>query len=180
MDAASFGALFDSFTHTAFRLETRQTYEVSAEDESFRAFREGAAQPERSVRTSPWMRRIALSTAQGKEWSRIHLIRHPLSEYLRWELGGYVESQAVGERIGLVDLDEHPEHTNVGPDFWLFDAETDHPQAVLMHYDDAGNLLGREHATHALLVKDALDYTRRLLADIAIPLNTYLAGRSVA
>jgi hypothetical protein len=47
------------------------------------------------------LRRIALTTAAGKSWSRIHVIQEPLSEYLRYELIGYVESMAVGEEIRL-------------------------------------------------------------------------------
>jgi hypothetical protein len=37
----------------------------------------------------------------GKSWSRVHVIQEPLSEYLRYELIGYVESMAVGEEIRL-------------------------------------------------------------------------------
>lgn len=173
MDAASFDALFDSFTHATFRLESLQTYAVSAEDESLRSFREGTPRPERSVRTSGWLRRIALTTATGKSWSRIHLVRHPLTEYLRYELVAYVESQAVGEQIGLVDLDEYPELAASGPDFWLFDWSGDAPFAVIMHYTEDGQVLRREHVTDPARVVE-LDRTRRCVTEVAIPLNAYL------
>jgi hypothetical protein len=78
-----FDDAFDQFRVSAFRLETMQYYSVSAEDARIRAFREGTPRPERSVRTSPWLRRIALTTAAGKLWSRVHVIKEPLSEYLR-------------------------------------------------------------------------------------------------
>lgn len=175
MDAASFGALFDTFTSQVFRLEGLQSYAVPAEDDSLRAFREGTARPERSVRTSPWLARIAESTAARKVWQRVHLIRHPLSEYLRHELLSYVESQAVGEQIGLVDLAEHPELEDPGPDFWLFDWDTDAPFAVVMHYNDEGAIVGREHTTDGQRL-DRMASIRRAAWGAAVPLNVYLAG----
>jgi hypothetical protein len=97
-----------------------ERYSVSAEDARMRAFREGTPQPERSVRTSPRLRRIALTTAAGKSWSRVHIIQEPLSEYLRYELIGYVESMVVGEEIRLA----YPPQGQSLIDFWLFDAGT--------------------------------------------------------
>src|SRR6266702_3867836 len=46
-DVASeeFGALFTGFSHTAYRLETLQEYDVSYEEEPYRAFLEGAQRP---------------------------------------------------------------------------------------------------------------------------------------
>lgn len=180
MDAADFGALFDSFTDTVFRLETLQYYDVSAEDEDFRAWRERAPLPEYSVRTSSWLARIAATTiTAGKQWSRAHLIRHPLTDYLDWEIRGYLEQQAVGEQILLVDLDQHPELSDVGPDFWLFDERTDHPGAVLMRYDEAGRMASRELAVEPATIQELAEIKARVLG-AAVPLNTYLAGRRVA
>ena len=56
---ADLGACFDLFERSAFRLETLPVYAVAAEDERLRAFRLGLPRPERSVRTSPWLARIA-------------------------------------------------------------------------------------------------------------------------
>jgi hypothetical protein len=140
-----FDQVFDQFTVSAFRLETLQHYSVSAEDARMRAFREGTPRPERSVRTSPWLRRIALTAAAGKSWSRVHVIKEPLSEYLRYELIGYVESMAVGEEIRLAD----PLEDRVLVDFWLFDAGTPEAFTVLMHYNDDGVVLGYERVDKA-------------------------------
>lgn len=139
MTPEEFDKAFDQFEVSAFRLETLQHYAVSAEDARMRAFREGTPRPERSVRTSPWLRRVAVSAAAGKSWSRVHLIEEPLSEYLRYELIGYVESMAAGEQIRLAyPPEDRPELV----DFWLFDAGTPKRFAVLMHYNDDGEILG--------------------------------------
>lgn len=108
MTPDEFNAAFDTFRVSAFRLETLQQYAISAEDTALRAFREGLPRPERSVRTSPWMRRIATTTIAGKSWSRVRLVLHPLTEYVRYELISYVESVVVGEEIRLVDLNATP------------------------------------------------------------------------
>ena len=122
-----------------FRLETRQSYAIPADDDELVAFRTGAPRPERSVRTSAWLRRIAAQTVTRQVyWSRLRVIDYPLSEYTRFELVAFVESRAAGEEIRLVE-------SSVGvDDFWLVDGGTEHAVGVLMHYDDAGHLQGRE------------------------------------
>lgn len=134
-----FDALFDTFTHSAYRLETLPAYAIPAEDPSYLAFQHGLPRPERSVRTSPWMRRIAVTTAAGKKWSRTRVVDTPLTDYQRFQLPAYLESQTVGERIDVVPRDVVGD---LGPDFWLFDAFTDHAHAALMHYTDTGEFEG--------------------------------------
>lgn len=156
MTPEEFDQVFDQFRVSAFRLETLQRYSVSAEDARMRAFREGTPRPERSVRTSPWLRRIALTTAAGKSWSRVHVIQEPLSEYLRYELIGYVEAMAVGEEIRLAS----PPEGRALVDFWLFDAGTPGAFAVLMCYDDNGVILGYERVdtpSELLALEDVRD-----------------------
>lgn len=172
MIGEDFAALYDQFTHTAFRMECRQTYAVPAEDASTRAFREGLPRPERSVRTSPWLRRIAVTTAQGKDWSRLRLVEWPLTEYTRHELLGFVESQAAGERIMLAD---RAEVGYDGPDFWLFDAGTDRARAGLLHYTDDGEIKHRELVADPGYTAWLTEVKDQALRG-AVPLNTFLAA----
>lgn len=167
-----FGRFADSATsRSVFRWEALQQYQVAADDPSLRAFREGTPRPERSVRTSPWLARIATSAAAGKRWSRVRYVDEPLTEYVRWELLAYVESQAAGEQI-LVTRE-----TSGLVDFWLFDgAEPKDRYAVLMHYDETGAAVEFEYCDDP----EALAGWRQAagkLTDGATPLNTYLAGR---
>jgi hypothetical protein len=170
-----FDAVFDEFSSEVFRLETLQSYAVSNEDAGLRAFREGTPRPERSVRTSAWLRRIAVTSARGASWQRVHIVTHPLSEYLRYELVGYVESQAAGEHIMLADRDTHPELTGLGPDFWLFDADTAGAHAVLMRYSDDGEPLRFDYTTDPGVLASCRAQRGRALA-AAIDLNTYTAS----
>lgn len=174
MTLDEFDALFDGFAVSAFHLETRQNYAIAEEDERLRAFREGLPRPERSVRTSPWLRRVAVTTAAGKRWGRVHVIEHPLSEYLRYQLIRYVESQAAGAEIRLADRGEHPELTALGPDAWLFDAGTAQASGVLLHFDDAGHLLDIEAVHHSVGVAE-LERQRQVALTHSVSLAEYLA-----
>jgi hypothetical protein len=169
--SSDFDALFDSFTHSAYRLEALPSYAMPVEDASLRAFREGTARPERSVRTSPWMRRIAVTTAAGKVWTRTRVHDIPLTEYQRFQIPAYIEAQAVGDRTSLVDRSLVGD---VGPDFWLFDAETDHPYAAVMHYTDDGQFEGFDYVTGAVRISMLASVRRRVEAH-AVPLADFLA-----
>lgn len=175
MTFEEFDALFDRFTVSTFRLETLQQYAVSEEDERLRAFREGTPRPERSVRTSKWLARVAVTTAAGKRWSRVHIVDHPLSEYLRYELVGYVESAAAGEEIRIADRRADPRLAELSQDFWLFDAETDAPFAALIHYTRDGEVFGFEYTDDAAALR-RFRAERDLALEHSIALNTYLAA----
>ena len=174
MTLDEFDALFDRFAGSAFHLETHQNYAISEEDERLRAFLEGLPRPERSVRTSPWLRRVAVTTAAGKRWGRVHIIEHPLSQYLRYQLIGYVEAQATGEDIRLADRGEHPELTALGPDSWLFDAGTEQAFGVLLHFDDAGHLLDIDAVRDTAGIAE-LERQREVALAHSVSLAEYLA-----
>lgn len=179
MSPEEFTALFGRFSHDVFRLECWQNYAVSDEDASLRAFREGTPRPERSVRTSPYLRQVAVTTADGKSWQRVRIVEHPLTEYLQWELLAYVESQAAGEEILIADRGAAPELATVGPpDFWLFDSQAPagaEAFAVLLHYDEHGQLLEREYTTDRQVLARCR-HRREVAIAHAVPLNTYLAA----
>jgi hypothetical protein len=170
-----FDAAFDAFATSTWRLEALQWYAVDEELERIRAWQEGLPRPERSVRTSPWLRRMAVSTAAGKQWGRIHVVTHPLSEYVRYELGGYIESAAAGEEIRIVDQAAHPGLDNIGPDFWLFDEGLPGEFAIIMSYDDDGHWLGAQR-TDVPAVLERCKKAKVLAMQYAVPLNAYLAS----
>jgi hypothetical protein len=170
---ADLAGCFDLFEHTAWRLETLQAYDVPAERERIAAFRQGQPMPERSVRTSPWLKQIAESTTAGKRWSRTHLLDQPLSEYARFEIATYEESAEAGEVIYLADRIAHRGLIDLDRDFWLFDEAGDHPFAALMTYDATGSYLGAD-VTGAPEIIARLTAQKRLTERFATPLRTYL------
>ncbi|MDH6134431.1 hypothetical protein P3T37_003834 [Kitasatospora sp. MAA4] len=132
-----FNRLFQTFESSAFKMETRDRYDVEGEREEFQAFLDGADMPE-DWEDSPWVRSM---TGAGKRLQRVHILRSPLNDYLRFELGwGYVGNVRAGEDIRIIDLadreiDGLPEH-----DFWLFDDA----RVYRMHYGEDDEFLGAE------------------------------------
>jgi hypothetical protein len=175
MSPEEFDACFDRFTTSVIRVETLQRYTVAEEAERVSAFLRGEPRPERSVRTSPWLGRIATTTAVGKSWQRVHVVQHPLSDYLRYQLVGYVESQACGEQIRLATHTTDLADAVAVGDFWLFDARTNNPYVVDMHYVGEGRWLGAALVTEPDQVR-----IRRVAADLiwsaGSPLNQFLAA----
>jgi hypothetical protein len=174
MGPEEFDSYFDHFGEVARRLELRQEYMSPGEEARIRAWREGQPRPDRSVRTSPWLRRVAVTTAAGKRWERIHVVRHPLSEYVRYQLQGYVESAAAGEEIWIADLSADPSLATLTSEAWQLDPASENALALLMHYDEAGRWMGAE-ATRNPAVLDRCRREWAIAMAHSVPLNVYLA-----
>ena len=162
-------ACFDAFERSAVRIETLPAYDVPAEAESLRAFARGLPLPERSARTSPWLARIAQTTAAGKTWSRTRVVGRPLTPYERFQLGyGYPPSAAAGEVIRIADRSAHPELAALSGDFWLFDGAF----AALMTYDQGGAYLGSEVTSDPGVIARCRQQAA-LAARCAVPLGAF-------
>lgn len=176
LTAQEFDALFDDFTSTVFRLEALPRYAIGgAEAERIAAFEHGLPRPLRSVRTDPWLARIATSTiTAGKSWSRLRVVDDPMTDYQRYQLESQREAQAVGEEVLLVrraDVGFDP-----GPDFWLFDERDPlRAHAVLMHYDADGRIERRELIDGDMCESRQLWRVKKLALRHAVPLNSFLA-----
>ncbi|MBV9312934.1 MAG: hypothetical protein JO100_04145 [Pseudonocardia sp.] len=176
MTLDEFDALFDSFRCSVVRLETLAEYNVGgAEAERLRARRERRPRPERSLRTDPWLARIAVSTVNdGKSWERVRVVDNPLTDYQSGQLESYKESQACGEQIRIAyRSDVGPD---LGPDVWLFDAGEPDEHAAVMHYTPDGRFLGAD------LIMDIGQFSvaiARVRAH-ARPLNEFLATMTSA
>lgn len=152
------------------RLEARPAYAVGgAEQERIDAYHARRPRPLRNVVTDPWLARIAHRTMTASaQWKRLRVVDDPLTDYQRYQLASYRESQAVGEQVLIA---RRGDVGDVGPDFWLFDAL----RVVVMHYHLDGRLDRRElRADH-----DTIDICTATLARVsaaAVPLNEFLAG----
>lgn len=171
MTPEEFDALFDSFRHDVFRLEGLPAY-AGEEDDRLQAFYSGQPMPERSVRTEPWLARIALTTiTEHKSWLRVRVVDEPMTEFQRYQLEPYRESQAAGEQIRIVTRAELGDN---GPDFWLFDGGTGDARGIVMHYSDDYRWLGADLITDPVLLA-GLDGRRQAAVAKAVPLNEFVA-----
>ncbi|QNP64962.1 DUF6879 family protein [Streptomyces genisteinicus] len=158
-----FGRLFGSFERTAFRLETLAVYSVEEEREEFEHFLAGGDMGP-AWDDNPWVRSM---TDEGKQVSRVHVLRSPLTDYLRYELAAYPGNIAAGETIGIIDLSDRtvtglPDH-----DFWLFDDR----DVYRMHYTPEGAFTGAEPLP-ARCLAEYQGYRDRALAE-AVPFADY-------
>jgi hypothetical protein len=132
--SAEYWRLFDGFRHTAFRLETLQTYED--EPEPLRCFLAGEPRPPMPGKER-WVARISAARASGKAMSRAHLVREPLTDYMLYELQwSYPPNVEAGEDVWIV-----PEPARLpARDFWLFDSR----DLLWLNYDADGRMTGAE------------------------------------
>ncbi|MFJ2580605.1 DUF6879 family protein [Kitasatospora aureofaciens] len=143
---AAFDALFSGFAHTARRLETRTHYDIENERESFDQFLNGEAVDLGWF--APWLDTMRTQTGAGKTVARVRVVPPELTDYLRYELHLAESNTTAGEDIRYLDRATANDLCLPDRDFWLFDS---HILAVL-HFTDAGQLLGAEIITDPAIV----------------------------
>ncbi|HET7012341.1 MAG TPA: hypothetical protein VFI65_00415 [Streptosporangiaceae bacterium] len=165
------GDLLDQARAELFRLEVLDSYDVATDGGDFARYVAGEQGPD-MARKGPWLDRLRQDAARGLHNSRVHVVRSPLSDYLRYEMEwGYAPNAAAGEDIRILDLAEVSEPTGLTEhDFWLVD---DH-QAVVMHYDDAGHFEGASLAPGAELGR--YQHAARAAWQAAVPFSRYWAA----
>jgi hypothetical protein len=173
LDSAEFAALFTSFRHTAYRLETLQQYGVGYEDESFRTFLADEA-PETDQARDKWTSMVRAAVANGKTFQRIHLVSEPLSDYLRYELEWwYRPNTEAGDDVRIlpeymVPAGELPTLAALG-DYWLFDSR----DLWVMRYHSDGRFQYAEQITDpaAIVIRS---YWRDAALHYALPYTDYV------
>lgn len=152
-ESEEFGALFGSFAHSVFRLETLQVYRGQRDLDLLDRFLEGKPRPPDPAKAE-WTAMITSNVQAGKAVQRVHVVLEPLTDYLRFELTwGYEPNVAAGEDIRIIPVGQDnswpvdvPHH-----DYWLFDSAGLYD----MHYDSDGVWLGAEHVTDPVKILDA-------------------------
>jgi hypothetical protein len=141
------------FRWTAFRLELRDSYAVASDGSDFSRYLAGEDLPD-ATRKSAWLDELRADTAAGKTWQWVHVVRSPLSDYLRYEFEwGYAINIHAGAEIRILDLSEQTRPAGLpDEDFWLLDGQN----ALVMHYDNAGRFVGADSAA----AKDLPRYRR--------------------
>lgn len=122
LTADEFGRLFETFEHTAFRLEPRDRYNVAGEQEGLRRWLAGETPDDEEEQRRPWLDKMRAATAAGKRVERVRVVTEPLSDYIRFEMDGTVYNDAAGEDIRYLPR-HHPVAAQLpGEDYWLFDS----------------------------------------------------------
>jgi hypothetical protein len=143
---SEFGANFDTFKSSAFRLEQLSLYSVEEESTAFEAYKSGKEIPRQF--NSEWNTLLSEAAVAGKVIERVRVIDGPLTTYQTFEiLMAYRTSVTLGEDIRFLlrsEIDHYETFIPVNRDFWLFDNE----KCFLMEYDYVGKLLGISQVPH--------------------------------
>lgn len=166
-DRDAFQELFTGLSESWFRLETLQDYSAgdTAPQQEFLAGR-----PRRPVPSS-WETMIRDHVAAGRTLQRVHVVREPLTDYVRWELHAYQATVEAGEDVRVIPVPDGgswPPGVPEGYDFWLFDDR----DVWSMDYDDTGRLLACELNTDPHAVERHRSWRDAALR-ASVPLRDY-------
>jgi hypothetical protein len=168
----SFRQLFTSFERTARRLEARDGYDISKEQESFQRFLAGEPDDaNEQVDRDPWLSNVRAATATGKQFERVRVVPEPLTDYLRFELRGTRHNADAGEDIRYLDRDQANTLDLPAHDFWVFDSS----RLVLMYFTADDRHLGSELVTEPEMVRRHERWLDLAMAH-ATPYQQYLAA----
>lgn len=158
---------FDSFEREAFRLEVQPTYTMPQEAESLARFLRGEPRPEEH--NAAWRERVQGYRAAGKRVGRVRVVRHPLTDYQRYQFAwGIPGNIGAGEDIRVLDVtDGAPEGLPLGQDWWMFDWA----RVVHLNYRPDGTQINRETVNG-----DISPYRewKRLAVEAAVPFEEYV------
>ncbi|MEU6314186.1 DUF6879 family protein [Streptomyces sp. NPDC047014] len=141
VDRATFRRLFETFAHTAWRLETRRGYASDREDPDYRAFLETGSAP--CDPNEPWFVNIRRQTDAGKRVGRVRVADNPPSQEQLFLLDYARHNASAGEDMRYLWREDADRLQLPSEDFWLFDSRL----VALMRFDDGDNLLGVELIT---------------------------------
>src|SRR5437667_805683 len=100
---AEFSRLLESFSHSAWRLETYDTYHLDYEAADFQQFLAGRSAPPTEISWwRPWLDMVTAMTREGKRVGRVRILAEPPTDYQRWELWAALWHAQAGEQIGYL------------------------------------------------------------------------------
>ena len=178
MAASSTNALgFDDYFERAevniFRLETLQCYGNAGEDPARAAFETGKPHLITPAKRE-WITLVRDRIAAGCTMQRVHVVKEPITEYLRFELTwSYQPNVAAGEDIQIVSVTPGcpwPGGLLERTDFWMFDYSV----LYALRYDRDGSWIATEQVTEESAIQRARRW-RETALQLAMPWQRYIA-----
>ncbi|MEU0978265.1 DUF6879 family protein [Streptomyces griseus] len=150
-----FEGLFRTFSHSAWRLETRRRFASDEATDTYRQFVESG-----SVDwdlDDPYCELIRTQTAQGKRVERVRIVDRPPTTGQLYLLNNAKRNSGLGEDIRNVWRSDADFLQLPSEDFWLFDSRL----AAKLRFDDDDHLVDVElitepaEITRYSLIRDA-------------------------
>ncbi|MFF7437064.1 DUF6879 family protein [Streptomyces sp. NPDC008122] len=139
VDRDTFRRLFETFKHTAWRLETRRGYASDRQDPDYQAFLATGSSP--CDFTEPWFVNIRAQVDAGKTVGRVRIADRPPTTEQLFLLDYARHNAASGEDIRYLWREDAAGLP--AEDFWIFDSRI----VALLHFDDEDNMLDIELIT---------------------------------
>ncbi|MFI8371708.1 DUF6879 family protein [Streptomyces sp. NPDC085466] len=139
IDRDTFRRLFETFEHTAWRLETRRGYASDRQDPDYQEFLATGSSP--CDLTEPWFVNIRAQVDAGKTIGRVRIADDPPTTEQLFLLDYSRHNAASGEDIRY--LWRESAQTLPAEDFWIFDSRI----VALLRFDDDDNMLDIELIT---------------------------------
>ncbi|MFF4080055.1 DUF6879 family protein [Streptomyces sp. NPDC001777] len=170
VDRGTFRRLFETFEHTAWRLETRRGYASDRQDPDFRAFLDTGTSP--CDPDEPWFVNMRAQTGAGKRVGRVRIVDDPPTTEQLFLLDYARHNASAGEDILYLWRKEADRSALPAEDFWIFDSRL----VALLRFDDADNLLDIELITEpAEVVRYCV--VRDAAMHHAVPYDRFAAGK---
>lgn len=144
--ADEFDRLFQTFKHTAWRLETRRRYASDGATDTWTQF--SAGENVQWDYYDDWCRNVRAQTAEGKRFERVRLIDSPPTQGQLYLLNNAVRNCAVGEDIRNLSRADAERLHLPAEDFWLFDSRL----VARLNFDNEDNLVNLELITEPAAV----------------------------
>ncbi|WP_414168832.1 DUF6879 family protein [Streptoverticillium reticulum] len=163
-----FDDMFESFEHTAWRLESRRRYRSDEETETYRRFTRGEDagwDPD-----DPWCTSRRAQAALGKRFERVRIVDNPPTPGQRYLLDNARRNAAVGEDIRNLWRSDAARLRLPDDDFWLFDSRV----IARLRFDDADGITGVELITNPVEVGRACQ-VRDAAWHYAVPHDVFAA-----
>jgi hypothetical protein len=141
IDLDEFEDLFRTFSHSAWRLETRRRFASDEATDTYRQFVEtGGVEWDMN---DPYCELIRSRTAQGKRVERVRIVDQPPTTGQLYLLNNAKRNSALGEGIRIMWRTGADRLRLPAEDFWLFDSRL----AARLRFDDEDNLADVELIT---------------------------------
>ncbi|WP_314613394.1 DUF6879 family protein [Streptomyces stackebrandtii] len=139
VDRDTFRRLFETFEHTAWRLETRRGYASDRQDPDYRAFLATGSSP--CDPDEPWFVNIRTQVSAGKTVGRVRIADNPPTTEQLFLLDYARHNANSGEDVRYLWREDAAGLP--AEDFWIFDSRI----VALLHFDGEDNMLDIELLT---------------------------------
>lgn len=160
--------MFETFEHTAFRLETRDRYNSPSEVTPFKKFMAGESDD--LAWFNGWLNMIRDATAAGRLFSRVRVVSLPLTDYSRFGLWAAGYTCTAGDDIRYLARDQADAVDLPKHDYWLFDSR----KLVTMHFAEDDSFVEAEVIEDPAVIVEH-SYWRDVARHHAIPRDEFIA-----